>query len=64
MINRLANVIYWLCTAIAVVLICIGSYGMYQEPSPNRPWIIGITGGIGAVIWLIGRATRYVLSGR
>lgn len=64
MIDRLANVIYWICTALAVFCIGIGLYGAFNEAGNGGVWIIAIMGGAGVGIWLIGRAARYVLSGR
>jgi hypothetical protein len=64
MIVRLANVIYWLCTAIAVTLFCFGLYGMSQETGANRLWVIGVMAVMSSAIWSIGLAARYILRGR
>ena len=64
MIVRLANVIYWLCTAIAVTLVGFGLYDMSQEIGADKFWVIGFMGVMSSSIWSIGLAARYIISGR
>jgi hypothetical protein len=40
MIDRLANVIYWVCTAIAVTFVGFGLYDMSQEMGADKFWVI------------------------
>jgi hypothetical protein len=64
MIVRLANVIYWLCTAIAVILVGFGLYDMSQEMGADKFWAIGFVGVMSSGIWSIGLAARYIHRGR
>ena len=64
MLDRLGNVVYWACTAGAFLWM---AFALYAESTSNRPnW--GLALFLGAIIavplWLIGRAVRYVVSGR
>lgn len=62
-IERLANVIYWLSCAAAVLIGCfVAALGVF-EPDPG-PVLLPIAAVIAAVLWLFGRLVRYVLAGR
>lgn len=67
MIERLANVIYWLCTGVAVIpiaaiFIVLLSWGGLP-PTRQQHWLF-IYAGAAIGIWLFGRAARYILAGR
>ena len=69
MIDRLANVIYWLSCAIAlaIVLMSLGSYWFMFVNDRLRgegPLMAGAFLASSILVWGIGRAIRYVLSGR
>ena len=64
MIDRLANVIYWLCAAIAVTLVGFGVFDMSQEMGTDKFWVIGFMGVMSSGIWSIGLAARYIFRGR
>jgi hypothetical protein len=64
MVARLGQVLYWAACAIAVFWLILGLFGVFTretlEPWNDIPVFIG-----GAIlIWLIGRAVRYVLAGK
>ncbi len=63
MIERLANVLYWIgCGAAALV---VGLAVVMAIVSPPEAVFFLIAGAIaGALAWLLGRAARYVLAGR
>jgi hypothetical protein len=60
MLERLANVIYWTTSTIALLMI---PWGWYVGPERERPTVL-FGAGIAVGIWLIGRAVRYVLAGK
>ena len=62
MIDRLGNVLYWAACLLAVVAIVFGGWA-FAVGILNPVGLVMFVGG-GIVIWLIGRAIRYVLSGR
>ena len=62
MIDRLANVLYWTACALALALIVLG-FGYYSTTTGLRPGFLVLVLVVAFVIWLIGRAVRYVLSG-
>jgi hypothetical protein len=70
MLQRLANVIYWAASGAAVlcflfgVLVDVDQLTDQYQYSPSD-WIlpIAICSGIAGLIWLAGKAARYVLAG-
>lgn len=63
MLARFGNVLYWAATVIAVCIIGLVAYAvMFGDPNADR-FGQGLFAFIGVVIWLLGRAFRYVLSG-
>lgn len=67
MLARLGNVLYWAGTGIAALCVIGGGAFAISIYNYNRAdayfigalWLVSA-----AVIWLIGRACRYVLAGR
>lgn len=64
MLVRLSNVIYWLCTAIAVGLPTSVMYTARDFTGPNWRVPVGTAFGIAIAVWLFGRATRYIVTGK
>lgn len=62
MLERLANVVYWIATAISVILIALGAVIMATHKDGNQA--IVIISSIAALTWLSGRAVRYIVTGR
>jgi hypothetical protein len=65
MIERLGNVVYWAATAVSIIWI---GFTTYAETTTNYPfrwelWAV-IGPGLAGLIWLSGRALRYVLAGK
>jgi hypothetical protein len=67
LVTRIGNVFYWAGCALALgwLLFCVlqmSSFGsIYQPPSTI---LLTVTLGGAAVIWMVGRAIRYVLTGK
>jgi hypothetical protein len=67
MAARLGNVLYWIgCIVAALILLYDGVLLSLEEPTQlARDFSVFVFIAIAAlVVWLIGRACRYVLSGR
>jgi hypothetical protein len=64
MIGRLGNVLYWAASAIAVLIVLGTILAVANSDNPAR--YFGAAMGLAAavVVWLVGRATLYVLAGR
>jgi hypothetical protein len=65
-IDRLGNVLYWAACLLAVAVIGFGVFVFYSTgggPVDRALFLLAMFGGVAIVIWLIGRAIRYVLSG-
>jgi hypothetical protein len=64
MLARFGDVLYWLGCGIAVALLSFASYGITQGALRTDREFLVLLAASAAVFWLIGRACRYVLSGR
>jgi len=63
LLERLANVIYWTASTIALLLLAWCAWAFQYTPERERPTLlVGV--GVAVVVWLIGRAVRYVLAGK
>ena len=65
MLARLGNVLYWLGCIVAALLV-IGGFALWFSEGRYRPDGYNVLIGFGVVafvVWLIGRACRYVLAG-
>lgn len=59
MIGRLGNVLYWTGCVFAVLV------PVFAFLAEGQDWeVLSLGGLIGLGVWLIGRALRYVLTGR
>ena len=64
-ITRFANVIYWACCVLALIWLASWLYAMATAPVIiDRGAMLAVTFGGAAVIWMIGRAIRYVMIGK
>lgn len=61
-IRRFANVIYWLCTTLTILFVA-GAIATAIAGSHQWEVIASIFVAIGAVVWVFGRAVRYILVG-
>ena len=65
MLARLGNVLYWTAAALSVLIVVVGIPAGLNEAPPNARWsLIAVFFVIAGVVWLLGRACRYVLAGR
>lgn len=62
-ITRLANVMYWAGCVLALIWLAIG---LHDGPIyyPTKGLVLALAFGGAIVIWMIGRAVRYVLIGK
>jgi hypothetical protein len=61
MLARLGDVLYWFWTAVSI-LVAIG--GIAIADKKLGPEFLIAVGVLAALAWLVGRASRYVLSGK
>ena len=69
MLARLGNVLYWAFSGLAILIVGLVAYlvaedvrlGLVME---NDAWAVALAVILALVLWLIGRACRYVLAGR
>lgn len=63
MAERLGIVLYWTGVIITGLLVVLAAF-IFNEPGRDS-WILALVfAGAGVVVWLIGRACKYVLAGR
>lgn len=71
--GRLGNVVYWVCTALAVVTATVLGgltllypfvYGLNGIGYSEFVWSLVINFGTAGLFYLFGRAVRYILAGR
>lgn len=60
MIERFASVIYW-ASCVAAALTCAVFVAIANK---DGPWVLALGAVAAGVIWVAGRAVRYVLAGR
>ena len=63
MIERLATVIYWLGSIGGALIVAFGLAIAVSNDHDNLATLI-VCVVLGAIVWLAGRAIRYVLAGR
>lgn len=68
MAARLGNVVYWMCSGLAALIILllayvVMSYGIGGARG-DASFVQGLMFVVAVAIWLFGRAVRYVLGGK
>jgi hypothetical protein len=66
MLARLEDVLYWTGCLVGILLVA-AAVAFYSSAAIKPAEVVLISAlliGLGAVVWLIGRACRYVLAGR
>jgi hypothetical protein len=64
MVERLGHVLGWAGNILATILVGLGSYVFLTNPLWSDPWVFAaFLVLLGLVVFLIGRAARYVLAG-
>jgi hypothetical protein len=63
MIVRPGNVLYWVACAVALAWLSLWllATGIAPQPDWSSGWMVGLIGA--AVVWIVGRAVKYVLAG-
>jgi multisubunit Na+/H+ antiporter MnhG subunit len=65
MVARLGNALYWAGCVLAILIIGFGILAFFNDPiAARRPGLVMVvTATSSVVIWLVGRAIHYVLTG-
>jgi len=68
MLARVGDVLYWAATGISWLIIAgTGAFFLMAERLPSiQEQLVGIVAALvcALIVWLVGRAARYVLAGR
>jgi len=62
-LSRLGDVLYWLCCVVAVVVFAWGALGEFGG-SADAPYAFAMATVAAFALWIVGRACRYILSGK
>jgi len=62
-LSRLGNVLYWLCTGVAMVFGIVAILLVFGR-GDEKMLFVGFFAVLAIVVWLIGRAARYILAGK
>jgi predicted membrane protein len=65
MLVRLGHALYWLCCLLAAIIVVFGIVAWFDRFSatPNGLAVMLVFAAAAAIVWGLGRACRYVLSG-
>jgi hypothetical protein len=63
-VERLGDVLYWGASFVAALLALLAAAVALLNTGPNGPFIAVIFAFLAVIVWLVGRACRYVLAGR
>jgi hypothetical protein len=64
MAARLGNVLYWTACIIAALFLALAGTQLFVAPHQNQQFVMIASVVIAAIVWLIGRAIRYILTDR
>jgi len=64
MLVLLGNVLYWAGCLVAVTLVLTSIFYFNSEHMHIKPLELLVLFGLAVIVWVIGRACRYVLAGR
>jgi hypothetical protein len=64
LLSRLGDVLYWLCCVVALLVFAWGAWSEFGGTSADGPYLFALASVAAFAIWIIGRACRYILSGK
>ena len=63
-LTRLGDVLYWLGCIMAAIVVVWGAVFCFRDSSADDPYLFSVVAVAAFAIWVIGRALRYILSGK
>lgn len=64
LLARFGDVLYWVCCALALFVIFWGARSEFGGHDADGPYVFSVAVVAGFAIWIVGRACRYILSGK
>ena len=64
MLERLGDVLYWLGCILAAIVLVWGAVFFLGGEHAGDPYLFSVVAVAAFAIWVIGRALRYILSGK
>jgi hypothetical protein len=63
-VTRLGDILYWIGCILAAVVVAWGAIFCFGGKHTDDPYLFSIVVVAAFSIWIIGRALRYILSGK
>ena len=64
MLSRLGDVLYWLGCILAAIVVVWGGVFAFRGDNADDPYLFSVVAVAAFAIWVVGRALRYILSGK
>ena len=65
MAGRLGQTLYWFASGVAALLVLLAGLAKFASPAqPDDTFWVGFYLAAALLIWLLGRALKYVLAGK
>jgi hypothetical protein len=63
-LSRLGDVLYWLGCILAAIVVVWGGVFAFRGDHDDDPYLFSVVAVAAFAVWVIGRALRYILSGK
>jgi hypothetical protein len=63
-LSRLGDVLYWLGCILAAIVVVWGGVFAFRGGHDDDPYLFSVVAVAAFAVWVIGRALRYILSGK
>jgi hypothetical protein len=63
-LSRLGEVLYWLGCILAAIVVVWGGVFAFRGDHDDDPYLFSVVAVAAFAVWVIGRALRYILSGK
>ncbi len=64
LLARFGDILYWLCCVVALLVFLWGARSEFSGNNADAPYTFAVATVAAFAIWIIGRACRYILSGK
>jgi hypothetical protein len=63
-LSRLGDILYWLACILAALIVVWGALSCLRADHAEDPYVCVLLAVAAFAIWVIGRASRYILAGK
>jgi hypothetical protein len=61
---RLGEILYWISCILAAIVVVWGALFCFRSDNADDPYLFSVVAVAAFSVWVIGRALRYILSGK